>query len=296
MKAPIAEGIIVPIVTPIDDEERVDEPAMRRVVRHVLDGGVHGIMAMGTTGESTSLTEEEWKRGIKIILDEVGGRVPVLGGVLAPGTGLAIRRLHEAERLNVAGVVASLPFYFKLTDGEIVDHYRALAQASSIPLYAYNIGLTKMEFGAEVVSELVPLDAFVGLKDSTSNFTVFQKLVARFASDSFCMFQGNETMLSHSLFIGGSGGVNGLANLVPGLCVAIFNACKSRQYEEAYRLQRKLTLLQDIGRLTPTSLVGQKYALSLLGLCSERVTKPLRPLTREHRAFIKAKLQELGIL
>jgi len=290
------EGVIVPIITPIDKEERVDERAMRRAVNYLLGAGVHATFVMGTTGECTSLTEREWRRGIEIVIDEVGGMVPVLAGVSAPATQIAVQRLQQVQRLGADAAVATLPYYFPLDEEEMVNHYRELAEATVIPIYGYNMPLTKMIFTEKVVRELVALEPVVGLKDSSNDFTSFQKLVARFDTDAFSIFQGNGTMLAHSLFAGASGGVLGLGNIAPRLCVELYKACRGREYEKAYALQRKLVSLHYLNRLTPSSVPVIKYATSLLGLGSDRATKPFQPLTSELKEFVRSKLRELDIL
>jgi len=290
------EGVIVPIITPIDEGERVDEPAMRRAVNHLLGAGVHAIFVMGTTGECTSLTEREWRRGIEIVIDEVDGMAPVLAGVSAPATHIAIQRLHQVQRLRADAAVATLPYYFPLGEEEMVNHYRGLAEATSIPIYGYNMPLTKMVFTERMVRELVALEPIVGLKDSSNNFTLFQKLVARFDTDAFSIFQGNGTMLAHSLFAGASGGVLGLGNIAPRLCVELYEACRGHEYEKAYTLQRELVSLHYLNRLTPSSVPVIKYATSLLGLGSDRATKPFKPLRPELKEFVRSKLHELDIL
>jgi len=296
MIAPIEDGVVVALLTPLDDAERVDEPALRALLRHVMQGGVHGILAMGTSGEATTLAEREWRRGLELVIEEVNGKMPVLAGILAPATELAIQRLREVERMGAAAAVACLPYYYATGKWEAVCHFQHLARASHIPIYAYNIGLTKMVFGEDVVSELVAEDAIVGLKDSVGDFTVFQKVVARYCTPKFCIFQGNETMLAHSLFAGASGGVLGLANVAPRLCVDLYEACVRREYERAYALQGKLVSLHSISRITSSALVAQKYALSLLGLMGERATRPLRPLSAEEKTRVQGTLAELGLL
>ena len=296
MLSPLREGVIVPVITPLDEQEHIDEPAMRKAVNHLLDAGVHGVFAMGTTGEFAGLSKQEWARGIEIVIDEARGRAPVLAGVGAPGTMLAVQLLQEAQRLGADAAVSNLPYYFRLDQDEMVAHYQELATASAIPIYAYDISLTKMSFNEALVERLAAMYLIVGLKDSSGNFTQFQKLVARFDSDRFSIFQGNETMIAHSLFAGASGGVLGLGNVAPRLSVELYEACKRRDYEMAYGLQRKLVSLHYISRVTSKPLTAVKYATSLLGLGSDRTMKPLSPLTPEQKEFVRSKMQELELL
>jgi 4-hydroxy-tetrahydrodipicolinate synthase len=290
------EGIFVPVITPIDEQERVDEPAMRKTVNHVLEGGIHAVFAMGSTGECTTLIDAAWRRGIETVIDEVGGRVPVLAGISAPGTQTAIQRLEVVQSLGADMAVATLPYYYRLNEDEMVNHYRALAEATCIPIYAYNMPLTKMTFTEQVVGELVALETIVGYKDSSSDFTLFQKLVARFDNADFSIFQGNETMLAHSLFAGASGGVVGLGNIAPRLCVELYETCREREYENAYALQRRLVSLHRITGISSSSLSVIKYATSLLGLGSDRATKPFNPLTRGQKERVESTLRELDLL
>ena len=295
MRAPVASGIVVPVITPFDTEEHIYEIALRRVVEYVLVNGVHGLFAMTSTGESVALSDREWARGIDIISQQANGRVPVLAGVSAAGTGLAIARAQEAERLGVDGIVSTLPFYYRLERNEMVDHYRELANATHLPIYAYDMPLTKMSFSEEMVADLVGIDRIVGLKDSSNDFTLFQKLVARF-SGRLSMFQGNETMIAHSLFAGAGGGVLGLANVAPRLCADLFEACATRNYERAYVLQRRLVSLHYISRVGPNPLTGVKCAMELLGFGSDRMTRPMRPLSPAQKEIVRHWLVKLELI
>jgi len=296
VKAPVNEGIVVPIITPLDSEERVDEPAMRRTVNFLVEGGVHGIFTMGSTGEFASLSEREWRRGVEIVVDETQGRVPVLAGVSTPGTRTTLTRLEEVQRLGANAAVSILPYYFMLDEEEMFDYYRQLSEASSIPVYAYNTGLTKMYYTRELVARLTTLEHMVGYKDSSGNFTLFQELVARHDNESFRIFQGNELTLVTSLFIGAHGAVAGLGNVAPRLCVDLFEACKRRDYDASLCLHRKMLILHRICRLNPSIVAHLKYAMSLYGLGSEQCARPLKPVPPEQKEIVRTTMQELGLL
>jgi 4-hydroxy-tetrahydrodipicolinate synthase len=296
MKAPVDEGIVVPIITPLDEQERVDAPALRRTVDFLIQGGVHGIFTMGSTGEFASLSQTEWRRGVETAIDAAGGRVPVLAGVTTPGTRTTLERLEEVQRLGADAAVAILPYYFMLDEEEMFDYYRQLSEASSIPVYAYNTGLTKMYYTRELVARLATLERIVGYKDSSGNFTLFQELVARHDNECFRIFQGNELTLVTSLFVGAHGAVAGLGNVAPRLCVDLFEACKRRDYDASLCLHQKMLTLHRICRLNPSIVAHIKYAMSLYGLGSERCARPLKPVPPEQKEIVRATLQELDLL
>jgi 4-hydroxy-tetrahydrodipicolinate synthase len=290
------EGVVVPIVTPLDEDECVDEAGMRKAVNYMVERGIHGIFVLGTTGEGPALTAREWPRAVQIVVEETRGRVPVLAGISAPGTRLALERLYEVQRLGADAAVATVPYYQGLREEEIITHYRALSDAASIPVYGYNTGQGGMYFNLNIVAALASMKHIAGFKDASGNFTMFQHFVSKYDRDDFSIMQGNETMLAASVFAGGSGAVASLANLAPRLCVDIFEASKARDYERAFALQRKLLSLSELYRVSPSVISAFKYATSLLGLGSERSIKPFSAVTPAEKEAVRAKLQELGLL
>jgi 4-hydroxy-tetrahydrodipicolinate synthase len=158
------------------------------------------------------------------------------------------------------------------------------------------MGATKMLYSRELVARLATLERITGYKDSSGNFTLFQELVACHDNERFRIFQGNELTLVHSLFIGAHGAVAGLGNVAPRLCVDLFETCKRRDYETAFALHQQMLTLHHICRLNPSIVAHIKYATSLLGLGSERCTRPLKPVPVEQKEIVRSTLQALGLI
>ncbi|MCS7193295.1 MAG: dihydrodipicolinate synthase family protein, partial [Armatimonadetes bacterium] len=158
--------------------EEVDEPALRGLVRYLLQGGVHGVFVLGSTGEFAHLTDDEKRRAIEIVVSEVNGKVPVLVGVAESGTKRSIFWAKEAKKFGVDGVVAAPPFYYPLTESEVENHYRALASECELPILLYHIpSTTKIRFSVDLVERLSKLPNIVGIKDSTGDLSFVFTLI-----------------------------------------------------------------------------------------------------------------------
>ena len=294
------EGIIVPLVTPLNRDGSLDTHSLRAITRHVLAGGVAGLFVLGSTGEFPLLCPEDRPRIIATVLEETQGRVPVLAGVSAPGTAQALTYCREAEALGVAAVVATAPYYYRLHDAvEGYQHFRAIAEGTALPVFLYNIPqFTQMSLALDTVQRLAELLNVVGMKDSSSDFTYFARLCLRLKRDRsrLGLYQGNECHLLASLALGAAGGVSGLGNVAPQLVVQLWRAFQAGDFAQAKEAQEKIVSLFDIARLGPNAIPAIKAALSELGLCSPQVASPLQPLDDDQRAQVRIKLEELALL
>jgi len=293
------EGIIVPIVTPLDKNEQVDRCGMERLIKYVLEGGVHGIFVMGSSGEFPAITDEERKRAIEIVVEEVNRKVPVLVGISACSTKEAIRYGEEARKIGADAIVATLPYYYKLDrDTEIVDHFQNIVDHSELPLLLYNIpSYTKSYLDIPVIKRLSRHSKFIGMKDGSGDFTFFHKLIRCFRdSRDFVIFQGDERLLLVSFLAGAKGGVLGLANVAPRLCVNLYKASRNHNWQTGTEYQKKLLSLCEFYLLDGHCMVAIKKALSLLGICDEKMTKPFQPLSEENALWIERKLKKLDLL
>jgi len=276
-------GIIPPVVTPIDENERVDEDAMRTVVRHLLQSGVHGIFVLGSTGEFAHLTDDEKKRAIEIVLSEVNGRVPVLVGVAEAGTKRSIFWAKEAQRLGANGIVAAPPFYYPLGEAEIENHYQALASECGLPILLYHIpSTTKVRFSIGLIERLAEVPNIIGIKDSTGDLTFVLNLIDRTCERPFLVFQGQDDLLALTLLYGAHGGINSSANLVPSWFVALYEAARRGEANLAIAWQRKINEL--IRHLETISfLPALKMALHLKGLIHPFVSAPFIPFPESRK-------------
>jgi len=289
-------GIIPPIVTPLDENERVDEDAMRTLVRNLLQSGVHGIFVLGSTGEFAHLTDDEKKRAIEVVMSEVSGEVPVLVGVTESGTKRSIFWAKEAQRFGANGVVAAPPFYYPLGEAEIENHYRALASECGLPILLYHIpSTTKVRFSLELIERLAELPNIIGIKDSTGDLTFVFNLIDRTRERPFSILQGQDDLLALTLLYGAHGGINSSANLVPSWFVALYDAARRGEATLAIAWQRKINeLIRHLE--TMSFLPALKTTLHLKGLIRPFVSAPFIPFPENRKEELLSALKVMGIV
>lgn len=288
-------GVIVPLLTPLLDDETVDEPALGRLIEHVIAGGVSAIFVLGSSGEAPVLRAEEKDRVVRLAVDKVGGRVPVLAGLVEASTVLAVDAARRYKKLGVDALVPTAPYYFNYGHHELSAHFRAVAAATDLPVFLYNIpALAGHTLTPELVAELSLLPTVLGLKDSDGKLDVFQQFL-KLRTNKFQVWQGAEAVAAISVARGADGLVLGLANIAPGLVVAMYRAAAAAHLPEAWRLQDRLMDLFVIQR-HKSFLAGLKSAAQHLGLCGARVSMPFEALTAEQDAKVRATLVSLDLL
>jgi 4-hydroxy-tetrahydrodipicolinate synthase len=289
-------GIIPPVVTPLDEIERVDEGAMRALVRHLIQSGVHGIFVLGSTGEFAHLTDDEKRRAIDVVVSEVNGEVPVLVGVTEAGTKRSIFWAKEAQRFGANGVVAAPPFYYRLSDAEIENHYRALSSECELPILIYHIpSTTKVRFSLGLIERLAEAPNIVGIKDSTGDLPFVLNLVDQMNGLNFLVFQGHDALLAPTLLYGAHGGINSSANLVPSWFVALYDAARRGEATSALAWQRKINELVRLLETMPF-LPALKMSLHLKGLIRPFISAPFLPLPESQRENLLTVLKGMGVI
>lgn len=270
-------GVVPPMVTPLDDKEKLDFMAINGVVDHLLQGGVDGIFLLGSTGEFTALEKDDKFELMQQVKTRVGNQVPILVGVSEPGTELTLKMIKAAERYGMDGVVVSPPYYFPLDQVAVLEHYRYLSAHSNIPIILYNIPLTTGIFiERNTVEILVKEKAIAGVKDSSGDFIHFRQLVHSLKQISDCpVMQGHEALAASSLMVGAAGLVPAYANVFPQLYLNLIKAIKEEDSAKALCLQGEIDKL--IATYSYGSVYGSiKAALSQKGLCTANITKPLQ--------------------
>ncbi len=296
-KTPTLRGIIPPIATPLDARERVEEGALRRLVDYLLGEGVHGIFVMGSTGEFALLAAQERRRAIEIVVDQVRGRVPVLAGCGAASTSQAIANAAVAAEAGAQALVLMPTYYLPPTQAEIVVHFQRFLKATDVPCLVYNIPLcTSTSIQPETAAALFDLPGVVGMKDSSDDFWLFQRLLAlRRSRKDVVLFQGSENNVAVSLLLGADGGVLGIANVLPGFCVQMYEAAARGEVERVRALNDKLHRVRRAYTLAPPRQV-LKYMLALKGFGSGRVAHPFAPLPAAVRKEVENILRREGFL
>lgn len=298
-------GIVPPLVTPfLPDGYTVSESGVHNLVDFVLAQGVHGLFVAGTTGEVAALDDAQWQRLVRFAVEACGGRAPVLAGAIAPSTAQAAARARWAAELGADAVVATVPYYYPPSPREIVAHYRAIAQATPLPLVIYNIPqLTKVGMTSEIYWQLARLPQVIGLKDSSGNITEFRRAVIRLRAnrDDFKLLLGSDHLTDVAILIGGHGTVPSLGNLAGRHLVAAYEAAVAGDWATSVAHQERALPITQIYEVCPDGpqtgiIVGLKCALNLLGIEVGPPAAPMHPLDDSQMRAVERILKDNGML
>lgn len=285
------EGVLPPVVTPFDESGDLDRDRTATHVRFLLEGGVHGLVTLGTNGEFPLLSGRERDSLVEIVVDEVDGDVPVLAGVGTPGTHETVERAERAAEAGADGLVVVTPYYFPVEDDALASHYRRVADAVACPIYAYNIPKrTGNAITEETLEELASIDGVAGVKDSSEDVGWLAR--ASETHPDLTFLAGSDDLLVDSLLQGCSALVSAVATVFPGPVVDLFEA-----YDDgnaAVALERQRTIQEIKAALEGETLVpGVKAALSLRGFDVGSPRDPLPELDGRERDALAARLEEL---
>lgn len=287
------KGVIPALVTPLDEHENVDTEALRRVVRHVLAGGVHAIFTLGTQGEFYALSQTEKQQVLEIVIDETAGRVPVYAGTGAITTRDAIDLTAMAKETGAAAASVITPYFVHPTQDELYEHYASIAHNVDLPVLLYtNPGFTGVTLEPETVTRLAAIDSIIGIKDSTGDIERIRAYVEG-TPESFATFVGNDSLIFQALGAGAVGAIAATANVVPDLVVSLFNNWVVGDTTKALEAQWQINDLRDTFALGTFPVVAKEY-MALLGLCGRKTRKPVAQLSVEDRETLRAELNKLG--
>jgi 4-hydroxy-tetrahydrodipicolinate synthase len=277
------KGVIPPLITPLNENYDLDVDSLERLIEHVIAGGVHGIFILGTTGELSRLDFNTKVSVIKNTLRIVNNRVPVLVGITDTSFHESLKLEKIAAESGAHFVVAAPPFYYHVTQAELLEYYTDLARNITLPLYLYNMpSRTNISIDIDTVEKTVLIPGIIGIKDSSCDFFYLQKLLYVLGKyPEFSVFVGPEEFLAQSVQLGANGGVNGGANLFPELYVKLFNAASENDIDLVNRLQNVVTqissTLYQIGEGQPNFIKILKEAMYQKGICQPYMAKPYIP-------------------
>ena len=274
----------------MDDEDRVDEPAFRQLLRRLIDGGVHGIFVGGSAGEGPLLTLSEWVRMMEIAFDEVGGAVPLLGGVMETATQRTTERIRLLAGIGYSYYVVTPVFYLRMTTPE--EHLRLFAAcreaAPDMELIPYNIPVfTGCQIPIEVLCDLARRGWVRYCKESSGDMAYFMRLVTEGSEVGLRVFMGDERSARDGLRAGACGLVPGCANFEPRTFVRVYDAAQRGDQPELDRwFERMMVLRDNLALSTPCWLAGIKYAVACAGIGTGKLVSPLYTLTEGERSRI----------
>ncbi|HEY8287691.1 MAG TPA: 4-hydroxy-tetrahydrodipicolinate synthase [Acetobacteraceae bacterium] len=289
------KGSLVALITPMREDGSVDEKAYAEFVDWQIKEGTHGVVPVGTTGESPTLSHDEHKRVVEIAVRVAKGRVPVIAGAGSNSTEEAIDLTRHAKEAGADAALIVTPYYNKPTQEGMYLHFKAIADSVDLPIIIYNIPpRSVVDMSVETMARLAKHKNIVGVKDATANLQ--RPLHTRAAcGDDFCQLSGEDhTALSFNA-AGGVGCISVTANVAPRLCSEMQTAWMEGRVKEAMAIQNRLVPLHD-ALFAETSPGPIKFAASLLGKTSERCRLPLAPLMEPTRARVRSAMTGVGLL
>ena len=287
-------GSLPALVTPFSNGQ-VDEKALKDLVEWHVAEGSHGLVPVGTTGESPTLSHEEHEHVIEIVVKTVAGRIPVIAGAGSNNTDEAERFVQFAEKVGADGALVVTPYYNKPTQRGLIRHYTRLAECADIPIIIYNIpSRSVIDMSAETMGELSRLKNIAGVKDSTGDVGRCSANRITCGAD-FIQLSGEDAQALGHAAHGGYGCISVTANVAPRLCAEFQNALQAGDFKKALAYQDRLMPLHEAIFIEP-GLVGAKTGLALLGKCEDEVRSPLTTALPETRETVRAAMVHAGIL
>jgi len=288
------KGSMPALITPFKNG-KVDEDALKALVEWHIAEGSHGLVPVGTTGESPTLSHDEHERVIEVVVQTSAGRVPVIAGAGSNNTVEAIRFVQFAEKVGADGALVVTPYYNKPTQRGLIAHFTAVHDASDIPIIIYNIpGRSVVDMTPETMGELAKLPRIVGVKDATGDITrVSEQRIS--CGNDFLQLSGEDASALGYNAHGGHGCISVTANVAPKLCAEFQEATLAGDYTKALALQDKLMPLHTAIFVEP-GVVGAKHGLTLLGKCTDEVRSPLTGLLPETKIQIEDAMRFAGLI
>jgi len=293
---PIAsfQGSFTALVTPFRNGS-VDEAAFRNLVDWQIEEGTDGLVPVGTTGESPTLSHDEHRQVVQWCVEQAKRRVPVIAGAGSNSTAEAIDFAQHAERTGASAVLVVTPYYNKPTQEGLYQHFKAINDAISIPIFIYNIpGRSVIDMSVDTMKRLFELDHIAGVKDATANMVrVSQQRAAM--GEGFLQLSGEDATALGFMAHGGHGCISVTSNVAPRLCAEFQDACLRGDFATALKLQDKLMPLH-IGLFLETNPAPVKYALSVLGKCSDKVRLPMVPISQKTQLAVRDAMVHAGLI
>ncbi|MBP0445740.1 4-hydroxy-tetrahydrodipicolinate synthase [Roseomonas sp. SSH11] len=289
------KGSLVALITPMAQDGRLDERAFQELVEWQIAEGTQGLIPVGTTGESPTLSHEEHQRVVELCVEAAAGRVPVIAGAGSNSTAEAVALTRHAKQAGADGVLVVTPYYNKPTQEGMYLHFKAVADAADIPVVIYNIPpRSVIDMSVETMARLARHPNIVGVKDATANLT--RPLHTRAAcGPDFCQLSGEDHTALAFLAVGGAGCISVTANIAPRQCRDMHDAWADGRVQDAMAIQDRLLPVHD-AMFCETSPGPVKFAASLLGKGSEFCRLPMAPIAQSSKDRVRAALTGAGLL
>jgi 4-hydroxy-tetrahydrodipicolinate synthase len=287
-------GVITALVTPLRDDA-VDEEALRRLIDEQIANGVDGLVPVGTTGESPTLTVEEHIRVIELTVQATKKRVPVIAGTGSNSTRETIELSQAARKVGADGLLLVTPYYNKPSQDHLVRHFKAVTEAVPLPTVLYNVpGRTACDLLPETLARLCEVPEIVGVKEATGSTLRASQILAR-TGDRLALLSGDDATAFPIFALGGKGVISVVSNVAPREFSAMWDAAAAGDWKKARELHYKLLPLSE-GLFVEANPVPVKAALAMMGRMADELRPPLYPLADAHREKLRGQLRDLALL
>ncbi len=288
-------GVGTALVTPFTRNGALDEPGVRRLGRRQIDAGVHFLVPCGTTGENPTLTLAERVRIVEILVDEAAGRVPVLAGAGGYNTQDVVQLASEMARAGAAGLLSVTPYYNKPTPDGLFQHYKAIAESTSLPIIVYNVpGRTGVNIDVQTLVRLSGIPNIVGVKEASGNVTQMCE-ICNAVPPEFIVLSGDDSLTLPLMAIGGRGIISVASNEIPAEMVEMVEAAERGDFAAARAVHRRILPLMQVN-FVEANPVPVKAAMADMGLVEEVYRLPMVPPRPESRQKIRAVLKALNLI
>lgn len=288
------KGTGVAIVTPFKNDA-VDLEAYGKLLDFHMDNGIQCMVTLGTTGEASVLTEEERNQVITLTVEKCNGRIPVVVGVGSNNTAIAKKYAQTAEALGADGVLLVTPYYNKCTQKGLVEHFRTVAEATHLPVIAYNVpGRTGVNIEPATVAKLSAIDNVVGIKEASGNISQVLE-IKRLVPEDFMIWSGNDDNILPIYSVGGHGVISVMGNMIPAETQAMCQAFMEGRVQEAIDLQLKTKKLFNL-LFCEVNPIPVKAALAMMGMIENELRLPLTPMDEAKAAELRQEMVNLGII
>jgi len=289
------KGVMPPHITPFKQNGEVDEEALRQCVSFWIENKVGGLVPCGSNGEAPYMDREDRSKVIRIVVDQSNGKVPVIAGTGSLSSEETICLTSDAKDAGADAALIITPFYYKLSDLELFEHYRKIVESVDIPVILYNVPkFTGFNLEPRVAAKLAQLENVVGIKDSSGSIGQIGEII-RLVGDKIAVLAGTGDLIYPTLMLGGRGAIVAVANAAPLQCSEIYEAFRKGEYEKARGLQLRLLPLND-ALTRKYGVVACKEALAMMGKPVGFPKRPLLALNEESKADIRRALADLRLV
>ncbi|HXG94719.1 MAG TPA: 4-hydroxy-tetrahydrodipicolinate synthase [Blastocatellia bacterium] len=289
------KGCGTALATPFREDKSIDEDALRRFVEFQISEGIDFLVPCGTTGESATMSDDEQHRVVEIVLQTAQGRVQVIAGAGGNNTAHVIELAREYERMGVRGLLSVSPYYNKPTQEGLYQHFRAIAESTSLPIIVYNVPpRTAVNILPETIARLAEIPNIIGVKEASGDISQIAEIATR-VPEGFKLFSGDDSVTLPIVALGGAGVISVASNEAPRQMTALTKACLENNWDEARRLNRELFALMK-ANFIETSPGPVKAALAMMGKMKEVYRLPLVPVKPETKERLRRVLTDLKLI